>query len=135
MSTALETALYDTLIGDETLLAALSGGVHNTIAPLGTAYPYLVFHVVSGEDDYTFTLRVETIYLVDVRVIGCNSDKASLTAALDQVDALLTDGALTVGDEPVWYVRRERRMPDAVDVAGANTYIQVGATFRIDVGG
>jgi hypothetical protein len=137
---ALETALYAKLTGDATLMAYLAGGVHNMVAKPGVAYPYLVFQKVSGIDDYTLTLRIRTSYLYQVRIIAEGApdtgySSSTIEDALARVDTLLTNAALTVTGKTLWYLRREGDMPDMAAENNGRVLMQVGATYRIELGG
>lgn len=132
---ALETTLYTTLSGDTTLASKVPGGVHNTVAPGGAGYPQLIFQKVSGSDEYTWSQRIRRRFLYQVRVIDAGGpDKDGLLEALDRVDALLTDGTLTMtGGGAVIYCRRAGDLPDAAERVDGELYLQVGATYRIEV--
>ena len=137
---ALETALYTKLTGDATLMGYLAGGVHNKVAKPETPYPYLVFQKVTGTPEYTFTERIRRSYLYQFRVIAAGApdtgySSSDIEDALARVDTLLTDAALTVTGETLWYCRREGGMPDMTGLDNGQVLYQVGATYRIELGG
>ncbi len=134
---ALETALYARLSGDAALLALLPGGVHNLVAPQPTAR-YAVFQKVSGPADYTFTQRIGTSYLYQIRCIDPSgaADKDSLMDALARIDTLLTRQALAVAGYTTWLVERSDDLPDSAEAdEDGRVYIQVGASYRLELGG
>lgn len=130
---ALEVALQAKLVGDVTLMALIPGGVHGVIATDPVSYPYLVYQKVSGDDAYTFTLRINTAFLYQVRVIGQGPSKEAISDALARVDALLTRQTLTVSGYAFWFCQRESDIPDMVEQDGDSVLMQVGATYRFEV--
>ncbi len=132
---ALETALYNKLSGDATLMGYLTGGVHNLVVASPT-YPYLVFQKISGEpSSYTLTQIVSEPYTYQVRIIGKGeTSKANLGLALARVRALLNLQSLTIVGYAHWLTRWESDMPDMADLDDdGEVLIQVGATYRIEV--
>jgi len=130
---ALEIALQAKLVGDSTLMALIPGGVHNMVATDPVVYPYLVYQKVSGDDAYTFTLRINTAFLYQVRIIGRGPKKEAMSDALARVDALLTRQTLTITGVATWLVQREGDIPDMVEQDGDSVLMQVGATYRLEV--
>lgn len=133
---ALESALQAKLVGDTGaggLMTFLTGGVHNTVATDPITYPYLVYQLIAGADAYTFTLHINTAYLYQVRVIGQGPDKEAISDALTRVNVLLTRQTLSITGVATWIVQREGDLPDMVELDGDTVYMQVGATYRIEV--
>jgi hypothetical protein len=70
----LEEALYAKLTGDTTLMALVTA-VYTGIAPeKQAAYPFVLIQLVSGNDDYTFTRRVSTVYRYQIKVVDDGLD-------------------------------------------------------------
>ena len=133
---ALEVALQAKLVADTGtggLMTLISGGVHNTALPDPAVYPYVVYQRVAGNDAYTFTLRINSAYLYQIRVVGQGLNKGALEDALDRIDVLLTRQALSITGKATWIVQREGDIPDSVEFLGDQPYMQVGATYRIEV--
>ena len=88
------TFLVSTLGGDGTLAGYLPGGIWRDIAPPGTALsPWLVFGSQSSNDVLNATgIRLLTNDLYQVRVVGPQSQDATIENAAARVDALLMPG-------------------------------------------
>ena len=100
MTSALTTAqwLYNTLTGDATLMAAVTG-VYADVAPPEADYPFVVTQAVAADD----VLGVGSAYIMTterytVRVIGVDTFSAIETAA-NRINTILhrTSGATATG--------------------------------------
>jgi hypothetical protein len=126
-----ERFLVSTLEGDATLMALLTGGVHNTQAPQGTAYPQLVFQYMSG-NDYAAVgaerIWTNMLYLVKVIADAEHFDDADIAAA--RVDGLLHRASGSNVNGTVWSCTREQviRLPDQI---GQHQYRQSGGIYRL----
>ena len=134
---AIDEALY-TLFTADTALMALIAGVYNSVAPadaegVTVAYPMLIFQQVSGVDGYTFTRRVLTAYLYQVRILDVGMDRETINGALARAETLLMDAEIVSGT--TLYCRREGEMPYMAEMDAGVMYQQVGATYRIEVTG
>ena len=134
---AIDEALYTLLTGDVTLMALVEG-VYNAVTPadadedVAVDYPLVIFQQVSGVDDYTLGVRVRTQYAYQFRVIGTGLDMKPLNDALERIEALLMDTAVT---GTTLYCRREGQLPSMAEMDAGMIYQQVGATYRIEVRG
>ena len=134
---AIDSALYTLLTGDVTLMALVED-VYNTVTPadadedVTVDYPLVIFQQVSAVDDYTLALRLRTAYLYQFRVIGTGIDIPPLNSALERIEALLMDTAVT---GTTLYCRREGQLPYSAEMDAGVMYQQVGATYRIEVHG
>jgi hypothetical protein len=133
---ALDAALYAKLTGDTTLMGYLTGGVHSVVA-VDPDFPYLVFQKVGGgEPTYTFKYQVNTPFLYQFRVIGQGPSKVAISNALERVRALLNLQPLTISGATHWLTRWIGDMPDMAERdEDGSVLIQVGATYRIELGG
>lgn len=133
----LETALTTKLEADTggAGLMTFVTGVYNLVAPNSATHPYLVFQKVVGTPAYTLGLRIAVGYLYQFRIIGEGGSKATLLDALARLDTLLTDQVLTVDGSAAWKIRRQADMPDVAEMDGGKLYLQVGATWQIEIGG
>lgn len=121
--------LYDRLTGDATLMAAVPGGVHEGIAPQGTAEPFIVFSLVSNADvNAVGQARVLTRCDWDVKVIAEASSYAGLADIADDIDTLLHD----VVDGSVVSCHRVSTIRYHEKSSGAE-YRHVGGTYRVQV--
>lgn len=114
----------------QTALGALGVPVYNTLAPTETRTPYIVWNLVSGiDDEYTLAGRIRSAALYDVRVYGPAGDKEALLTLLEDIDDALMDLS------GLFYIRRERYLPDLAETIGGEVWLQVGATYRVEVEG
>lgn len=129
----LEEALYSKLTGDATLMALVTGGVHNTIAFEKAPYPLLLFQLIGANEDYTFTKRVSVQYRYQVKAIAVGYDNEPCWAAMNRVDTLLTDATLTVTGYAFWRMRRTRQFVYAETIYSGKVYQHVGGEWVIDL--
>ena len=129
---SLEEAIYSALANDETL-SGLVTGVYNTIALQSTTYPFIIFQLISAEDDYTLTQRVREVYRYQVRCVAEGYDNETCVAAMRKVDALLTGASLSVSSYTFWYARRSRQFAYAETDFAGKAYQTVGAEWIIEM--
>lgn len=112
---AIGSALYSALNGDATLGSLGMTGVHMDLAPQAASYPFLVFGLVAAQDNYTFGVRShqETRW----QVTAWDEGRSSLRAGrlMDRVDAILTDGTVTVSGYSTMLVRREEQVATSAE--------------------
>lgn len=132
---ALETALYNLLSGDATLMALLPGGVHNTIADTPSE-TYLVFQKIAAPPiGYTYTCMEGEEYLYQFRIITSGFSKAGILDALARLRVLLNLQSLTVAGRAFWRMTWNGDLPDLSEMgADGIPLLQVGATYRIALG-
>lgn len=117
---------YTRLSGDATLAGLAPGGVHENVAPEGTAEPFVVFSLVTNRD---VNAVGQTRALVnadwDVKVVGQGASYAPLVAAADRIDALLHDvqGGVVISSHRVATIRY-------VEPSDGTTYRHLGGTYR-----
>lgn len=127
-SGAIKQALVATLRANGTLVAALTGGIHEGFAPEKKPYPLLVYYWVA--DPYTFThTTAEHNVLVDIRVFDDNSVDANNIDAL--VFSTLDGAALAVTGQSLVLCHRVADFSDPdTDEEGRKIY-SVGGTYEI----
>lgn len=127
---ALEAAVYSALnVSAVTTLAP--GGVHHTLAPDGTAYPYVRVQWQGGVTDWTLGRQVSDTVDFDVIAVvkGCDTNTlADLKAA---VDGCLNDVALTVSGKTLWLLRKTGSIPTYSE-RGADGVVRLygGCSYR-----
>ena len=89
--TALETAIVTAFKGNAALLAAAVGGIHNTVATSGTAYPYVVFQIPAIKQTKTFSHDSEEI-IMQFKIYTRSSSSSSLNDIWDKLTTVF-DGA------------------------------------------
>lgn len=130
-SVAAEEWLESTLAGDATLTGLVEGGVWNTQAAQGTAYPLIVFQQMAGYDYAAVGAnRIWTNLVYMVKVINETADFSTLSAAVARIDALLHRSSGIATDGTIWSCVREQtiRLPDAI---AGRQYRQAGGLYRI----
>ncbi len=128
---ACEEFIYNTLHGDATLLGLVTD-VYNTLAPQSTAYPFVVFQEMSGNDlMVTGAIRVWTGMQFIVKVVGQTADYGDIKAAVARVDTLLHRGSGTPADGTVWSCVREQTVRLVETGPGGQAYRHGGGIYRL----
>lgn len=132
---ALEIAFVKAIKSNSSLWSSLTGGIHNLVAPEGTATPYMVFQQISAVDHYTFSVKTHTEYLYMFRIIGTGLNKESLLDILDKLDGLFTLQSLTLEStsKRVERIERESIQSEQAEEAEGIIWLQVGANYRFTI--
>jgi hypothetical protein len=139
MSLATRRALYGKMAGDTTLNNLLgtpatgySKSIYYQVAPAGAQYPLVVFNKQAGTPTYTFETGHAAIDTEVWTVKGVDrSDTADKADAIaDRLDALLTDGVLTISGAAQMYLRRQSDFDYPEDDDGT-IYRHSGCNFRL----
>ncbi len=136
--TATRRALYGKLAGDSTLNNLLgtppsgySKSIYDGEAPASANYPFVIINRQSGNPTYAMatTPAYETdIWLVKGVDRNTTADTAEAIAA--RLDALLTDGVLSISGATQLYTRRESDVDYQEDQDG-RVYHHVGSLYRL----
>lgn len=131
---AVTAALYSKLSSDGTLTGMLAGttAVYQGVAPAGAATPFVVFDTQAAVDTYVLGGRATEDYLFLVKAITKGRSAARAGTIADRVDAVLTDGTLSVSGQNHLYLRREGQIRYE-EIDQGDTYWHVGGQFRIVV--
>lgn len=127
--TALETALYNKLVGTAALIAELGGTfIYNKQAPQGPNGNYVVFNQQAGGDVNDTPIRERNI-LYTVMGIALTQEKAG---AIDgDIDDTLHLAELTIsGWSNLWLARETDINISQIDSGGV-THYHVGAVYRV----
>lgn len=119
------------LNGDATLTGLVPSGAWNAQADEGTAFPLIVYQMMSGIDlAVVGAVRIWTNLIYQVKVIGQTANYAALNAAVARIDTLLHRASGSAADGTVWACVREQtiRLPDSV---AGKQFRHAGATYRI----
>jgi hypothetical protein len=130
---AVEAALYSKLTGDGTLVGLLAAGtasVHAYRAPENSVSPLVVFSEQADTPGYTFRARAweNLLYLVKGVVEEYSMKTAGQIA--ERLDALLSDGTLSISGRSLLYLRRETGVRYSEQSDG-KTYYHAGGVFRV----
>jgi hypothetical protein len=128
-SAAVKRAVVQKLRSSAPLVAALNGGIHESIAPRKVRYPFITYQLVAAPYDYDWTgviLRV----LMDVTVFAENPVEAN---NIDQlIGGVLNEAALAVDGQTTLLCRRVSDLPTGPDVDGEGRRIyQIGGSYSI----
>ena len=140
MSYETRRAIYGKMSGDSTLTALLgtagagySQSIYYQQAPTDADFPYVVFFQSAGTPTYTFDVGHAQMDDEVWTIKGV--DRAESADAADNIagrlDALLTDGTLTISGASQLYLRRESDMPAFSEIVDGIRYIHAGALFRL----
>ena len=127
-----DAGLYTLLNADATLVSLGSTGAYRLVAPQGATLPYVIFSQMSGVDDYTFDGRSGRSLLYQVKAVTSGQSASTAEQMAERIDAVLTDGSLSVSG---WTVLRCRRESDVLytETSEGMTYNHVGGLFRVDI--
>lgn len=137
MSVAVRRALYGKMSGDTTLTGYLatpptgySKSIFYEVAPSGADFPYVIFQKQAGTPRYSFAANAYDNEVWTIKGVheGGSADTADNIAS--RLDALLTDGALSISGKTQLYLRRESDV-DYAEVRDGVTYRHAGAMFRL----
>jgi hypothetical protein len=129
--------LYSVLSGDSTLTGYAPGGVWRGLAPDGTATPFVILSLQSGQDKLTANaVRILDDDTFLVKASGPASNTAGVTNAAARIDALLgrtsgtigTPGQVTAGAILACY----RETPLSVDeLINGELWTNLGGLYRL----
>lgn len=137
MSVAVRRAIYGKLAGDTTLNALLAGppagyskSIYYQDAPQGAGFPFVLLSKQASTPSYAMTARTmdNDVWLIKGVDRADSADGADGIAS--RLDALLTDGALSISGRTKLYLRRESDVAYA-EVIDGETYRHSGSLFRL----
>lgn len=97
--------IYSKFSNDNDLSGTVTG-MYLTEAPQGTAYPYIVYHKISGVPSYTFTEDMENT-LLQFNIYSDNSSSATINDIYTKLKALYDWCTLTITGWDSIYMKRE----------------------------
>ena len=130
---SVKAALNTKLRGDATLTGYLNAGtasVYQNLAAQGDDAPYVIFQKQAGTPDYTFTGKAFDNDLYMVKAVTQGHSPALAGTIADRIDAVLTDGSLTISGGTHYYLRREADI-DYTETGDGVTYHHIGASYRV----
>ena len=87
-------------------LKAVVSGMYFTQAPQGTAYPYIVYHKISGVADYTYTEDMENV-IIQFNIFDDHNSSTTINDIYTKLTALFDWCSLTVVGWNSIYMKRE----------------------------
>ena len=138
MSTPVRRALYGKLAGDTTLNNLLgtpptgySKSIYHQQAPAGAAYPLVIFNKQTGNPTEAFgdPSAFETDTWL-VKGVDRNTSADTAEAIQARLDALLSDGTLSISGAALMYLRRQSDVEYPETTDGVR-YQHAGSLFRL----
>lgn len=136
--TAIRRAIYGKMAGDSTLNALLaspptgySKAIYHQVAPDAAAHPFVIFNKQAGTPTYAMvtTPAYETdVWLIKAVDKDTSADDAEAVAA--RLNALLTDGVLSISGATQLYLRRQSDI-DYEETDDGVVYRHVGSLYRL----
>lgn len=131
-------ALYGKMSGDTTLSnllgtapAGYSKPIYYQLAPSDPGYPIVLFARQTGTPQYGMksTATIENdLWLI--KGIDRNTDTDGVDAIAARLDALLTDGTISISGATQLYLRRYSDV-DYLDLEDGERYVHSGSLYRL----
>ena len=99
-------AKYKSNTGAGTLYADLTGGLHNTVVPQNTAYPYAAFYLISNVPHWTFDATMENS-IIQFSIFNDDSDVSDIGDLYKELTDLYDWADLTLDNYHSVFLRRE----------------------------
>jgi hypothetical protein len=125
--------LYETLSEDVTLSGLVTGGVHEDPAPQGSAFPFLVFSLISALDvqvHNAMRIMVDSLWLV--KAVDQNGSFSRTRTIMNRVDEILHRASGNLGDAFIYSCVREESIR-MTEVDDGKPYRHLGAQYRVHV--
>ncbi len=129
------TWLYSALTGDGAIAAAVTGGVHEGVAPAGTAYPYISFQFQDrgGRDVRVVgTARLWSDLMILVKAVVEGSDATVPEQLAADIDRVIDGKSGVAGGGRVVSCAREQPFAMSPREHGID-YRQRGGLYRLQV--
>lgn len=123
--------LYSKLTTDATLASLLSGRVYSYMAPLGAAFPVIIYAYQGGTDvSEVGGYRIFNSGLYQVKAVGKGESMAALAAIANRLDAVLHRASGTATGGAILACVRERPVSYSEYTTGMR-YNHLGGIYRI----
>lgn len=137
MSVATRRSIYGKLAGD-TILNALLGtpatGFNKSIyyqqAAQGADFPYVIFNEMSETPRYAIGAKAYDNDVWQVKAVDRNTDADPIDTIKSRLDALLTDGTISISGAVQLYLRAESGVVYSETEDGVQ-YLHAGWLFRL----
>jgi len=137
MSVATRRALYGKLSGDTTLNTLLatpptgySKNIFYEVAPQGAQFPYVILSKQAGTPAYALGGRAVDNDIWMVKGVDRSGTADAVDNIADRLDALLTDGSISISGRTQLYLRRESDVTYA-EVTDGVVYRHAGSLYRL----
>jgi len=127
---AIKRALVRQLRADAGIGAAITGGIHEGIAPRKVKYPFITYSMVTAPYEYGWSSDLEIRSMWDVFAFAENPVEAHNLDSL--IANALNEAPLDVDGQTVLYCRRVAEPPTGPDIdADGRRIYQVGGTYMV----
>jgi hypothetical protein len=137
MSVATRRALYGKLSGDVTLNALLgtpatgySKSIYYQLAPQGANFPCVILSKQAGTPRYALGERAYDNDVWLIKGVDKNLSGDPVDNVASRLDALLTDGTISISGRTQLYLRRESDI-DYSEVVDGTVYRHAGSNYRL----
>ncbi len=137
MSIPIRRALYGALAGDTTLNAMLgtpapgwTKSIYYQVAPPEASFPYVILDKGSSVPTYTLAGTAMDTDVWTIKGVDKNTDTNPVESIQARVQALLTDGTISISGKTQLYLRRDGDY-DFPEVTGGIVYHHAGSDFRL----
>ncbi len=137
MSVATRRAIYGKLAGDSTLngllgapVAGYTKALYYEVAPENPHFPYVIFQKQSGTPTYSLASDAFDSEVWTVKGVDHSTTADAVDAVATRINALLTDGTLSISGKTQLYLRRDSDL-DYAEVTDGEIYRHSGAMYRL----
>jgi hypothetical protein len=137
LSVATRRAIYGKLSGDTTLTGLLGAApasytksIYYGIAPEGAAYPFVIFNKQASTPYYALSERVLDNDVWLIKGVDRSSGADVVDAIASRLDALLTDGTISISGHTQLYLRRESDVDYSEESDGV-VFRHAGSLYRL----
>jgi hypothetical protein len=137
VSVAVRRSLYGKLSGDTTLNGLLAAApasytksIYYGIAPQGAAFPFVIFSKQASTPYYALSERALDNDVWLIKGVDRSESADTVDAIASRLDALLTDGTISISGRTQLYLRRESDV-DYSEEADGVAYRHAGSLFRL----
>lgn len=105
--------IYDKLVADSAIVAAVEDRIYAERAPEAAEYPFVLFNLQSGGQDTrgncTTRLMAKPLYQIKLITdeLANETDSAAILAAVDAIDTLFQEAVTEISETMVFSARRE----------------------------
>lgn len=85
---------------------SVGGRIYLDQAPVGTAFPYCVFFIVTGSPDNTFREKLEDV-MIQFSIFSTSQGAGEVSGIYNNLKTLLDEGALTVTGYSLMWMKWE----------------------------
>jgi hypothetical protein len=137
MSVAVRRAIYGKLAGDTTLTNLLgtpptgvSKSIYHENAAQGARFPYVIFFKASGVPRYAIGALAMDNETWTIKGVDKSGSADTADGIATRLDALLTDGTISISGKTQLYLRREDDV-EYEEVIDGVRYKHSGARYRL----